>query len=263
MENIKFTIIGAGNIGGAVAQGFLKTGKIKASNIFITDQRPQPLEEFKKNGVNTGNNNLEFSKKGDVIIVAVKPYLVKQVLEEIKPALKPNNLLVIIAAGISISDIEETVGKMPIFRTMPNTAISIQESMTCISEANSTKEQQNLIIDIFNLLGKAVYINENLMDADTVLGSCGTAFALRYLRASMEAGIEIGFSADLAQTIAAQTALGAAKLILESGRHPEQEIDRVTTPKGITIVGLNEMEHNGYSSSIIKGIVTAYNKVKK
>jgi pyrroline-5-carboxylate reductase len=263
MENLKFTIIGAGNMGSAVAQGFLNTGKIKPGNIFITDQRQQPLDYFKAKGVNISNTNLDFAKKADIIILAVKPYHVKTVLEEIKTVLKPNTYIIVIAAGVTINDIEAVIGKLPIFRTMPNTAISIQESMTCIAQANSTSEQQEKVLQIFNLLGKTVFINEDLIDAATVLGSCGTAYALRYLRASIQGGIEIGFNAEMAQLIAAQTALGAAKLILETGNHPEQEIDRVTTPKGITIVGLNEMEHQGFSSALIKGVITSFNKVKK
>jgi pyrroline-5-carboxylate reductase len=264
MEKLKFAIIGAGNMGSAIAQGFLKTGKIKPENIFITDHRPQPLEFFEAKGAHTGNNNVEFSENADVIILAVKPYHIKSVLDELQPVLSGSNKLIIsIAAGISIKDIEESIGKLPIFRTMPNTAISIQESMTCIAEANSTKEQQEKVLQIFNQLGKTVFIDESLIDAATVLGSCGTAYALRYLRASIQGGIEIGFNAEMAQLIVAQTTLGAAKLILETGNHPEQEIDRVTTPKGITIVGLNEMEHQGFSSALIKGVITSYNKVKK
>ena len=114
---------------------------------------------------------------------------------------------------------------------------------------------------IFRLF--VVFIPEDLINAATVLGSCGTAYALRFLRASIQGGIEIGFHAEMAQLIASQTILGAAKLILATGHHPEQEIDRVTTPQGITIVGLNEMEHQGFSSALIKGVITSYNKIKK
>ena len=264
MENLKFAIIGAGNMGSAITQGFLKTGKIKAESIFVTDSRVNVLEKFKKLGVKTGQNNLDAVSFANVVIIAVKPYHIKSVLEEIKPKLdKSGHMIISIAAGITIADIEETIGKFAIFRTMPNTAISIQESMTCIAEANSTAEQQTKVQDIFNLLGKTVFIPEDLIDAATVLGSCGTAYALRYLRASIQGGIEIGFHAEMAQLIVAQTALGASKLILETGNHPEQEIDRVTTPKGITIVGLNEMEHQGFSSALIKGVIASYNKVKK
>jgi pyrroline-5-carboxylate reductase len=263
MKNTKFAIIGAGNMGSAIAQGFLKTGKIKPENIFITNRRPDPLEYFKTKGVNTGNDNLAIAHKADVIILAVKPFHVGAILEEIKPALDSNKILISIAAVITIKNIEEIIGKLPIFRAMPNTAISIQESMTCIANANASKEQQEKVLQIFDLLGKTVLIEEDLIDAATVLGSCGTAYALRYLRASIQGGIEIGFKPGIAQLIVAQTTLGATKLILETGNHPEQEIDRVTTPKGITIVGLNEMEHQGFSSAIIQGLVAAFNKVKK
>jgi pyrroline-5-carboxylate reductase len=152
---------------------------------------------------------------------------------------------------------------MPIFRAIPNTAIAIQESMTCIAEANSTKQQQDTVLSIFEKLGKAAYIPEDLMNAATVIGSCETAYAMRFIRASIEGGVEIGFRPDLAQLIVSQTVLGAAKLLMDTTKHPEQEIDRVTTPKGITIAGLNEMEHNGFSSSIIKGIIAANNKFSK
>jgi pyrroline-5-carboxylate reductase len=137
MNNLKFAIIGAGNMGSAIAEGFLKTGKISASNIFITDQRSAPLEHFKSKGLKTGMNNREAVVFADAVIIAVKPYYVKTVLEEIKPALVPARQMIIsIAAGITIANIEEVAGKMPVFRTMPNTAIAIQESMTCIAEAN-------------------------------------------------------------------------------------------------------------------------------
>jgi pyrroline-5-carboxylate reductase len=133
--------------------------------------------------------------------------------------------------------------------------------MTCISESNATTEQVHFVTDVFNQLGKTVFIEEKLMDAATVLAACGTAYAMRYIRANIQGGIEIGFSAATASLIAAQTVKGAAELLLQKNTHPEQEIDKVTTPKGCTIAGLNEMEHQGFSSSLIKGIVTSYKKI--
>jgi pyrroline-5-carboxylate reductase len=149
----------------------------------------------------------------------------------------------------------------PIFRAMPNTAIAIQESMTCICSVNASEEQTSYVSELFEQLGKSVLIEEKLMDAATVLGACGTAYAMRYIRANIQGGIEIGFSAKVASLIAAQTVKGAAELLLQKNTHPEQEIDKVTTPKGCTIAGLNEMEHQGFSSSLIKGIVTSYKKI--
>lgn len=263
MKNLKFTIIGAGNMGSAIAQGFLKTGVIKAENITITDQRTQPLEFFKTNGVSVGSDNSKAAATADVIILAVKPYLIKTVLGEISQTLNAETQMMIsIAAGVSIGAIEEMTGKMPIFRVMPNTAIAIQESMTFVAGANASKEQLELVMKIFNLLGTSVSIPEDLMSAATALGSCGTGYAMRYVRASVEGGVEMGFTPSMAQTVVAQTMLGAAKLLLTTGNHPEQEIDRVTTPKGSTIAGLNEMEHNGFSSSVIKGLIASYNKIR-
>lgn len=146
---------------------------------------------------------------------------------------------------------------------MPNTAIAIQESMTCLGFNNATAEQIAYVTNLFNVLGKVVVIDEKLMDAATVLAACGTAYAMRYIRANIQGGIEIGFDSKTANLIAAQTVKGAAELLLQNGTHPEQEIDKVTTPKGCTIAGLNEMEHQGFSSSLIKGIATSYNKIVK
>jgi pyrroline-5-carboxylate reductase len=153
--------------------------------------------------------------------------------------------------------------KIPVVRAMPNTAIAIQESMTCISHQGVSKEDIEYTMELFTQLGKVAAIEEKLMDAATVLGACGTAYAMRYIRANIQGGIEIGFDAATANLIAAQTVKGAADLLLKKGTHPEQEIDKVTTPKGCTIAGLNEMEHQGFSSSLIKGIMTSYTKIAK
>lgn len=264
MNNQTFSIIGGGNMGSAIAEGLLKSELFQPANIVVSDIRQKHLASLKEKGVQIISDNVEAVKKASFVLLAVKPYQVMSVLDQIKSSLDASNqLLLSIAAGVTCAQIEESVGKMPIFRLIPNTAISIQESMTCMSVKNVTPEQETRVTNIFNHLGKTVTIGEELMNAATVIGSCGTAFALRYLRASMQAGIEIGFNSELAQLISAQTILGASKLILESGRHPEQEIDKVTTPQGITIVGLNEMEHQGFSSSLIKGMITSYAKLKK
>lgn len=264
MNNHTFSIIGGGNMGTAIAEGLLKSGLFKPESIIISDIRQKQLSFLKEKGVRVMSDNAEAVRSASIILLAVKPYHVNQVLEEVRSSINASNqLLLSIAAGVTCAQLEQFVGKMPIFRIIPNTAISIQESMTCMSVVNVTPEQEEMVVNIFNRLGKTVVISEDLMNAATVIGSCGTAFALRYLRASMQAGIEIGFNSELAQIISAQTILGATRLILESGRHPEQEIDKVTTPQGITIVGLNEMEHQGFSSALIKGVITSYGKLKK
>ncbi len=263
MKN-KIAIIGGGNLGSAIAEGLLKSKFCKAADIHITKRSTATLKNLESKGINTGTDNAAAVKQCQLIILAVKPYQVSEVLNSFKTALTPNHILVSVVTGVLIKDIEDIIRKkLPVFRAMPNTAIAIQESMTCISFTNATEKQAIYVKDLFAVLGKVTVINENLMDAATVLGACGTAYAMRYIRANIQGGIEIGFDAVTANLIAAQTVKGAADLLLQKGTHPEQEIDKVTTPKGCTIAGLNEMEHRGFSSSLIKGISTSYNKIVK
>lgn len=262
MKNRKIAVIGVGNMGSAIVTGLLKSGFVPASGIFVSDTSEKNLKEMKTAGaVACKNNNIAVQKAGTVII-AVKPHYIESVIENIKNDLTPGKILISIAAGVEINELERMAGEnIPIFRAMPNTAIAMQESLTCISLNSKASEHKAFVTEMFNNLGKTVEIPETLMAAATVLSSCGIAYALRYIRASIQGGIETGFSAETAQFITAQTIKGAAELILQTGSHPEIEIDKVTTPGGITITGLNEMEHNGFSSSIIHGIMAAYNKI--
>ena len=260
----KITIIGGGNLGTAIAEGLLKSKFCKAGEITVTKRNTATLVSLEKKGVNISANNAEAVKSGEVILLAIKPFQTIAVLQEIKKHLTGNQLLISVVTGVSIAEMQEVVGKkIAIFRAMPNTAISIQESMTCISHQAANTNDIEYVNNLFSQLGKVVTIDEKLMDASTILGACGTAYALRYIRASIQGGIEIGFDAATASLIAAQTAKGAAELLLQKGSHPEQEIEKVTTPKGCTIAGLNEMEHQGFSSSLIRGIVASYKKIAK
>ncbi len=263
MENKKIAIIGAGNMGSAIIVGLLKSGFVKSSEIYVSDRREDVLERLKEKGVNVAASNFEAAKSADVILTAVKPYHIEGVLNEIKAELNENKILISIVAGVGIGELGKMAGKdIPVFRCMPNTAISLQESLTCISSNGNTDKHKEYVVNLFNQLGKTVEIPEELMSAATALSACGIAFALRYIRAAMQGGIEIGFSADLAQFITAQTVKGATELVLQTGHHPEREIDKVTTPRGVTITGINEMEHKGFSSSLIQGILASYNKVE-
>lgn len=263
MKN-KIAIIGGGNLGSAIAEGLIKSKFCKAEDIHITKRNTNTLKVLQAKGVKTGSDNAAAVKASQLVILAVKPYQISEVLNSFKKELTASHIIVSVVSGIFIKDIEDIIKKkLPVCRAMPNTAIAIQQSMTCLSFNNAAEKQTDYVKDLFSVLGKAVVINENLMDAATVLGACGTAYAMRYIRANIQGGIEIGFDAVTANLIAAQTVKGAAQLLLEHGTHPEQEIDKVTTPKGCTIAGLNEMEHRGFSSSLIKGIATSYNKIVK
>lgn len=261
--NKKIAIIGGGNLGVAIAEGLIKSGFVLPHHIIITKRNIKTLEPLESKGVLVSNNNKEAVSFADLVLLAVKPFQIEEVIVQMKDELDPaRHTLVSVVTGVLIDDMLKWAGKkIPIVRAMPNTAIAIQESMTCICSKEVAGEQLDYVSAVFNQLGKVVVIEEKLMDASTVLGACGIAYALRYIRASIQGGIEIGFDAKTATLIAAQTVNGAAELLLQTGRHPEQEIDKVTTPKGCTIAGLNEMEHQGFSSSLIKGIVASYKKI--
>jgi pyrroline-5-carboxylate reductase len=259
----KIAVIGGGNLGMAMAEGLVSSGFVSPEHLIVTKRNISTLKSLEEKGVLVGNDNVEAVRYADWVILAVKPFQVKEVLTGLQPHLKAGkHVLVSVVTGVWIKDIQEIVGdQMAVFRAMPNTAIAIQESMTCICAQNADEAQLTYAAGLFDQLGKSVFIEEKLMDAATVLGACGTAYAMRYIRANIQGGIEIGFSAATASLIAAQTVKGAAELLLKKNTHPEQEIDKVTTPKGCTIAGLNEMEHQGFSSSLIKGIVTSYKKI--
>lgn len=266
----KITIIGGGNLGVAIAEGLISSKHSKAGDITITRRNVALLESQKKKGIKTESDNSKAVKGADIVLLCVKPFQTKDVLKEIATSLNSKQILISVVTGVSIEDIEDVLRKkqqiessMPVFRAMPNTAIAIAESMTCIAYNNANAKQIQTVCNLFDKLGKTAVIEEKLMEAATIIGACGTAFAMRYIRANIQGGIEIGFDANTARTIVAQTVKGAAELLIKNGTHPEQEIDKVTTPKGCTIAGLNEMEHNGLSSSLIKGITESYKKIAK
>lgn len=262
---MNITIIGGGNLGTAIASGLLKKKFCNAEDITITKRNPETLASFKQMGITITSDNAAAVKNADVVILAVKPFQAKEVLDAIQHNYKSGNVLLCsVVTGFLIRQISESVpSNVAVVRAMPNTAIAIGESMTCLSAETITGDQKLYIENLFNQLGKVVFIQENLMDAATVLGACGIAYALRFIRANIQGGIEIGFDAATATLIASQTVKGAAELLIQTGHHPEQEIDKVTTPKGCTIAGLNEMEHQGFSSSLIKGLTVSYQKIGK
>lgn len=263
MKNKKITIIGGGNLGQAIAKGILNSNIIDAQNLTITRRRVEKLQALKTLGVNTLSDNKIAVAEADIIFLGVKPYQVNDIIEEIDASVKANTIIISLATGVDSQQINEKFNKkLPIFRAMPNTAVAIGQSMTCISSFNASKEDENYVLTLFQQVGEAIIITEELMASATVLAACGIAFALRFIRAATQGGIEIGFGADTALQIASQTVKGAADLLIKSGMHPEQEIDKVTTPRGVTISGLNEMEHQGFSSSLIKGLLTSFNKIE-
>jgi pyrroline-5-carboxylate reductase len=213
-------------------------------------------------GITVSKDNKHNIQDADIIILTIKPYQVDTVLEEILPVIA-NKTIASAVSGLSIENLQNKIGAThQAVRIMPNIASQFGASATCIAFQDNNKEAAQNVVSLFEGLGTAPIIDEKLMDAATVLAASGTAFALRYIRASMQAGIEIGFDWQTALAISAQTVKGAAEMLLEEKTHPEQLIDRVTTPQGCTIAGLNEMEMHGFSSSLIRGIKTSLKQIK-
>jgi pyrroline-5-carboxylate reductase len=263
MEINRIAILGAGNLGYSIAKGLITSGLISKKKLTLTEKNPSRLNALVNDGFNAIDNNITAVKSADLIMLVVKPFQVDELLTEIKDYVG-DKVIVSCVTGISSSHIYNLLESTPaLFRVMPNTGIAIQESMSCISAFNETPDQKEAIRTIFTQLGQVLFIPEEQMPAATALAGCGIAFALRFIRATIQAGVEIGFSSEDAKLMAAQITKGAAQLILINNTHPEAEIDKVTTPKGITITGLNEMEHSGFSSSIIKGLLASYNKIDR
>ncbi len=258
----RIAILGGGNLGTAIANGLDNAGVVPVENITITRKNIHLLEDFRKRGFVITRDNKQAVRNSHIIIVAVQPQQLNGLLDEIKHELDAKkHILISVVSGASIRAIKKHIGEdIPVVRAMPNTAIAIQESITCLSSDSNGDTTLEIAKKIFNSVGETIVIDEELMIPATALGACGVAFFLRAIRAASQGGIEIGFHSEDALFIAAQTAKGAASLLLSRKNHPEMEVDKVTTPRGCTISGLNQMEHNGFSSAMIKGIVTSANK---
>ena len=254
---MKIAFIGAGNMGGAIVKGLYLSKACKADELFVADAIEETLKNISKINKNIfiTTNNCEAAKKADYIIIAVKPWLVDTVLDGIKSAINPHQTIISIAAGVELSHIAEKIGKnYSLFRVLPNTAVALLAGMNFVSSLNASPEQEAFVLGLFNKLGRAITIPEKQMSAFTNVSSCGIAYALRYLRAATEGAVELGIRPDIAQEVIAQTMIGAAELILKNKTNAEFEIDKVTTPGGWTIKGLNAMEEYGFTNAVIKGI---------
>ncbi|MFV0390737.1 MAG: pyrroline-5-carboxylate reductase [Paludibacteraceae bacterium] len=255
----KIAIIGAGNMGGAIARGMLKGSLVSDEAITISDVSQDTLNRLGSlsNKWRLTRANTEAVEAADIIILAVKPWLVQKIAEEVAGGIDyKKQIIVSIAAGIEFEELKKNFSPAAIlFRLIPNTAIDVMESVTTITSLNASEKQIADISAIFDEMGKVFYVdNETQLNAYMSLSSCGIAYAFRYIRAAMEGGVEMGVYPDVAKKVVMQTLKGAVKLLEENDSHPEVEIDKVTTPGGITIQGLNEMEANGFSNAVVKGL---------
>lgn len=249
-------------MGGAMADGFIKSGAVKPADISVANPTAQKLEHFALQGASVTTDNKTAAESADIVIIAVKPWLVEQVVNELKPVLNyTRQTIITVAAGISGSQFTAWLKKddaVPqTFIVIPNTAIAVLASMTFIVPVNATADTTATIKELFDNVGQTMVTEERLLGAGMTLASCGIAYAMRYVRAAAEGGVELGFKADMAKDIVLQTMKGAVELLQANGNHPEAEIDKVCTPGGLTIRGLNEMEHAGFTSAVIRGLKAA------
>ena len=253
---MKVAIIGAGNMGGAIARGMAQGSLIRPADITVSNPsegKLRAIQEFNPQ-IKTTCNNQEAINEADLIILAVKPWFIKEVIEGLTLQTE-KQIIASVAAGIPFAEYEQWIGeKATIFRIIPNTAISQMQSMTLLASHNASKEQEALLANIFNEMGVAMLIDEKQMGAATALTSCGIAYVLKYIQAAMQAGVEMGIYPKDAARMVAQSVKGAAELILTNESHPSVEIDKVTTPGGLTIKGINELEHGGFTSAIINAM---------
>ena len=258
---MKIAIIGSGNMGSAIAMGLAQGTKISAADIVCTAKSASTLERLQKQcaEIAVTLDNREAAKAADIVIIAVKPWLVADIINEIKEELDYGKQIVVsVAAGVTFDELGKYLTKEDeqpaMFRVIPNTAIALKSSMTFVASHGASKSQEATILGLFDELGCTMLVEEKLIAAGTALASCGIAYAMRYIRAATEGGVELGFRPADAQKIVSYTVKGAAELLLASGNNPETEIDKVTTPGGITIKGLNEMEEAGFTSAVIRGL---------
>jgi pyrroline-5-carboxylate reductase len=260
---MKIAIIGAGNLGLSIAKGLISSNI--TTSLFLTKRNYRDINKWNKlKNVTITDQNKDAIQNSNIIIFTVQPNQFEQILRDNKKVLNPKHLLISAVTGFKISRIESIIGSNHyIIRSMPNIAISVGKSMTCISSNLYGVKKINITTEIFNAVGRCIVIEEEHMQAATVICASGIAFWMRLIRASTQGGVQLGFDADKSLEMSVYTALGAASLLSDKKTHPENEIDKVTTPRGCTISGLNEMEHQGLSSSIIKGIVKSFEKINE
>lgn len=259
---MKIAIIGTGAMGGAIAEGLINDDSQDNGDLSLSNRTEGKLTRFAEEGASITTDNKAAAMGAEVVMVVVKPWIVEKVLKEITPVMDfKKQILVVVAAGVTGSDLLRWAsidGHTPqMLLGMPNTAIAVRQSMTFLVPLNATEQATAKVKDVFDQLGGTMVIEEKQLGAACALASCGIAYAMRYVRAASEGGVQLGFKADAAKDIVLHTMKGAADLLLSTGNHPEAEIDKVTTPGGLTIRGLNAMEQEGFTNAVIKGLLAS------
>lgn len=260
LENKKLTLLGAGKLGEALISGLIKNSPLKKEDIRLTVGRQESCERVKtKLDMEPTLDNKSAVSGADIIVIAVKPQKMDTILDEISEAVNENQLIVSVAASISTSFINKRLKcKSPVVRAMPNTPMILGAGMTGLCGGEyARKEHLELAEQIFNCVGKSVFLDESLMDGVTALSASGPAYLYVVIESLAEAGVKLGIPRDTSTLLAAQTMYGASKMVLESKAHPALLKDMVTTPAGCTIDGLLELEEGKLRVTMIKAVVTA------
>ncbi|MDD2552998.1 MAG: pyrroline-5-carboxylate reductase [Desulfotomaculaceae bacterium] len=252
--------IGGGAMGEALVSGLFRAGLVAPSQVYISDTSEQRREQLgQKLGVNTTADNCTVTRKADIIIISVKPYVAASVLKEIAAVARPEQIYISIAAGVTISQIESCLaGTIPVVRVMPNTPCLVGEGASAISAGRYAGEESiKVAMAVFNASGKAVEVPESLLDCVTGLSGSGPAYMYLVLESLIDGAVRLGLPGDLARELAAQTMLGAAKMVLETAEHPAKLKNMVTTPGGTTAAGLFALEEGALRSVLMKAVAEA------
>ncbi len=249
-------------MGGAIAEGALTAGTVQPGDLTICDPRKDLVDRFAAKGweVNYNEDNAKGIKNADLIVVAVKPWLVEQVLEQLSPVIdRQAQAVVSIAAGVPFAKLGEYIdadcyGGPALYRVIPNTAIAIRKSVTFIASYNSNSTHDSLVHTLFGPLGEIYEVGESQMEAVTALSSSGIAYAYKYIQASALGGVTLGLPEEMALKIVLGTVEGAVEMLRHNGSEPQEEINKVTTPGGITLKGLEAMEKNGFTRAVTAGL---------
>jgi len=262
----KFAFLGAGNMAEALVSGILKAQLVPPANISATDVSTSRREYFQKTfRIEVGSHNAQETKRADVIILCVKPQVMDTVLSEIRGALSSEQLLISVAAGYPLKRIQQYIGEnVSLVRAMPNTPAIIQEGVTALAGGSGLPTHQlELAQTIFESVGKVVIVDETLMDAITGLSGSGPAYVYLMIEALTDGGVRVGLPRAVAGVLAAQTVLGAARMVLETGEHPALLKDRVTSPGGTTIAGLQQLEAGRLRATVMKAVEAATSRSRE
>ena len=266
LPDVRVAVLGAGKMGGILLQAFLKENLFAADLIHATVSHPERAVALSTQwGVDVGTNNLEAVRQADLILIGVKPFQVPDLVAEIKPALAPGKMLVSFAASVKTRSIEEAAGiEIAVVRAMPNTPSTLGAGADALCRGRFVNDaQMALAARVFETVGRTVLVDEKHMDAVTGLSGSGPAYIYIIIEALAEAGVKVGLPRDVATQLAAQTAFGAAKMVLETGYHPALLKDAVTTPAGCTVDGILELEEGGLRVTLIKAVMRATERARQ